>query len=229
MNLSRTGSARAAWQRVSNSMDRRGAKISNPGLASAAGATHRRRGEELYAAIFAATLAELAEVGYSRLAMERVAARAGAGKMSLYKRWPTRAELVIAALRHQDREPAAAPDTGNLRDDVLTLLRGAAASLNGVIGAAVRGLMAETLTDPGRTATARAEAVSGRDRVMREILDRAAARGEIRSAAITPQLVGLAPALVDHHFLMHGAPIPDDVLTGIVDNILLPLLTTAAT
>jgi Tetracyclin repressor-like, C-terminal domain len=53
----------------------------------------------------------------------------------------------------------------------------------------------------------------------------AAARGEIRPAAVTPQLVGLAPALVDYHFLVHGTPIPDDVLTGIVDNVLLPLLT----
>jgi AcrR family transcriptional regulator len=191
----------------------------------------RRRGEELYAAIFEATLAELSEVGYSRLAMERIAARAGASKASLYKRWPSRAELVIAALHHQsiDPEPLPAPDTGSVRDDVLTMLRHGAALLNGVFGDAVRGLMAETLTDPDRTAPLRPNMFTARNRLMREILDRAAARGEIRPAAVTPQLIGLAPALVDHHFLMHGAPIPDDVLTGIVDNILLPLLTTAAT
>jgi AcrR family transcriptional regulator len=202
-----------------------------PPPAADGGADHRRRprrrGEELYAAIFEATLAELAEVGYSRLAMERIAARAGASKMSLYKRWPSRRELVIAALRHQDREPEPAPDTGNLRDDVLTFLRRAAALLDGVLGEAVRGLMAETLMDPGRTASARADAFSARDRLMRDILDRAAARGEIRPAAVTAQLIGLAPALVDHYFLIHGAPIPDDLLTGIVDNILLPLLTAA--
>lgn len=185
----------------------------------------RRRGEELNAAIFEATLAELAEVGYSRLAMERIAARAGASKMSLYRRWPNRAELLIAALQHQDLEPEPAPDSGSLRDDVLAFLRRAAALLDGVLGEAVRGLMAETLIDPGRTAAARAGAFSARDRLMREILDRAAARGEVRPAAITPQIVGLAPALVDYHFLIYGAPIPDEVLTGIVDNILLPLLT----
>jgi AcrR family transcriptional regulator len=185
----------------------------------------RRRGEELYAAIFEATLAELAEAGYSRLAMERIAARAGASKMSLYKRWPNRAELVVAALQHQHVEPEPAPDTGNLRDDVLTLLRRAAILLDGVFGAAVRGLMAETLTDPDRTATLRPNMFAGRDRLMRQVLDRAVARGEIRPEVITPQLIGLAPALVDHHFLIHGAPIPDDVLTGIVDNVLLPLLT----
>ena len=201
-------------------------------MTTAAGGDHRgqprRRGEVLYAAIFEATLAELAEVGYSQLAMERIAARARASKMSLYKRWPNRAELVVAALQHQAAEPETAPDTGNLRDDVLTLLRRAAARLDGIFGEVVRGLMAETLTNPDRTADLRANMFTARDRLMREILDRAAARGDIPPAVITPQLVGLAPALVDHHFLIHGAPIPDDLLTGIVDNVLLPLLTTAA-
>jgi AcrR family transcriptional regulator len=164
-------------------------------------------------------------VGYSRLAMERIAARAGASKVSLYRRWPSRAELVVAALQHQGVEPEPIPDTGSLREDVLTLLRRAAVLLDGVFGEAARGLMADTLTDPTRTASLRPNMFLARDRVMREILDRAVARGEIRAAVITPQLIGLAPALVDHHFLMHGTPIPDDVLTGIVDNVLLPLLT----
>ncbi len=187
----------------------------------------RRRGEELYAAIFEATLAELAEVGYSRLTMERVAARAHASKMSLYKRWPSRRELVIAALRHRDRTPESPPDTGNLRDDMLAFLRRMAKQLEGMLGEAARGLMTETLKDPDATTAARAEAFAVRDSAVRDILDRAAARGEIRAEAIAPQLVSLAPELVDHHFLLHGAPIPDDIVVGIVDNILLPLLTTA--
>jgi len=189
----------------------------------------RRRGEELYAAIFEATLAEMAEVGYSRLAMERIAARAGASKASLYRRWPSRAELVIAALGHHYGRPEPVPDTGNLREDVLALLRLGAARLNGIFGVAARGLMAENLTDPDRNASLRANMFTGRNRLMREILDRAAARGDIAPAAVTPQLIELAPALVDHYFLMHGAPIPDEVLTRIVDNVLLPLLTAPAT
>jgi AcrR family transcriptional regulator len=174
-------------------------------------------------------MAWLAEVGYSRLAMERIAARAGASKASLYRRWPSRAELVIAALGHHYGGPEPTPDTGNLRDDVLSLLRFGASRLNGIFGVAARGLMAETLADPDRTASVRPSMFTSRNRIMREILDHAAARGEIRPDAITPQLIGLAPALVDYHFLIYGAPIPDDVTTGIVDNILLPLLTATAT
>jgi AcrR family transcriptional regulator len=185
----------------------------------------RRRGEALYEAIFAATLAELAEVGYPKLAMERVAARARTSKASLYKRWPNRAELVLAALRHQRGEPEPAPDTGSLREDVLTLLRRGAARLNGLMGEAVRGLMAETLTDPTPIAQVRTTMFDARNALMRDVLTRAAERGEISAGAIRAELVGLAPALVDHHFLFHGAPIPDEVLTGIVDDILVPLLT----
>ena len=185
----------------------------------------RRRGEALYSAIFEATLAELAEVGYARLAMERIAARAHTSKASLYKRWPNRAELVLAALRHHRGEPEPAPDTGDLREDVLTLLRRGAALLNGIMGEVVRGLMAEALSGPTPVAEVRVNMFDARNQRMREVLTRAADRGDIPATAIQPRLIGLAPALVDHHFLFHGAPIPDDVITGIVDEVLLPLLT----
>lgn len=186
----------------------------------------RRRGDELYAAIFNATLAELSEVGYSRMVIERIAARAGASKASIYRHWPTRAELVRAALRHHYRTPETLPDTGNLREDALALLRLGAERLNGVFGEAARGLVAESLTDPD-SSSLRASMFLTRNRLMGEILERAAARGEISRAAITPRVIEVATALVDHHFLMRGTPIPDEVLTGIVDDVLLPLVSAA--
>lgn len=186
----------------------------------------RRRGEALQAAILDAALAELAEVGYWRMTMQSVAARARTSKASLYKRWPNRAEMVVAALRHRGGgEPTATPDTGSLREDVLCVLRRGAESLNGLFGEAARGLMAENLTNPEDTVNLRAHMFTGRDKLMREILERAAARGEIPAEAIKPPLIGFAPALVDHHFIIYGAPIRDEVLTGIVDDLLLPLLT----
>jgi AcrR family transcriptional regulator len=189
----------------------------------------RRRGEVLQAAIFDATLAELAEAGYARLAIERIAARAHTSKASVYKRWPSRAELVVAALQHRlPAEPDPVPDSGSLREDVLALLRRGAGLLDGLFGEAVRGLMVETLTDPQRTARMRASMFTARDELMRQILERAAARGDIPVTAITPLRIRFAPVLVDHHFLIYGAPIPDDVLRGIVDDLLLPLLTSPA-
>lgn len=185
----------------------------------------RRRGEVLQAAILDATLAELAEAGYARLAVERIATRARTSKASVYRRWPSRAELVVAALQHRlPAEPDPVPDTGSLREDVLTLLRAGAALLDGLFGEAVRGLMVETLTDPRSTARMRAGMFTSRDNLMRQILERAAARGDIPVTAITPLRIRFAPVLVDHHFLIYGAPIPDDLLCRIVDDLLLPLL-----
>ncbi|MEV4897159.1 helix-turn-helix domain-containing protein, partial [Nonomuraea sp. NPDC055795] len=90
----------------------------------------RRRGEALHAAIFQATLDELAEVGYAKLTMERVAERARTGKASLYRRWPTRLELVMAAVYSVLPDPSDVADTGSLRGDLLALLRHTAAALD---------------------------------------------------------------------------------------------------
>src|SRR5690606_36700959 len=104
--------------------------------------SHRRR-EELAAAICRASLDEVAESGYAKLIMERVAERARASKASLYRRWPTRVALVMAAVYHSLPSLSEVPDTGSLRDDLLTVLRRTAEILGGPAGEAMRGLLAE--------------------------------------------------------------------------------------
>ena len=76
------------------------------------------------AAIMAAALEGLAEVGYDRLSMGEIAARAHAGKDALYRRWPSKAALVVDAVAawRQRFAPLTIPDTGSLRGD-LELLR----------------------------------------------------------------------------------------------------------
>src|ERR1700727_1630360 len=83
----------------------------------------RRRGEELEAALLEAAWEELAEVGFARLTMESVAGRAKTGVAVLYRRWPNKDDLVIAAIRHYGRaHPVDTPDTGSLRGDMIALL-----------------------------------------------------------------------------------------------------------
>ena len=91
----------------------------------------RRRGDVLNSAIFEATLDELAEVGYAKLTMERVAARAGASKASVYRRWPSRMELALDAVHHLAPDPTDLPDTGSLRGDAIAFMRTAADLLAG--------------------------------------------------------------------------------------------------
>ena len=183
----------------------------------------RRRGDVLNGAIFEATLDELAEVGYAKLTMERVAARAGASKASVYRRWPSRMELVLDAVHHLAPDPTHAPDTGSLRGDVLAFLRAAADLLAGPGGEALRGLLGDALADPSRTLELRKHSRGTGHRVMQELARRAVERGEITSDAITPRRLDVAQAMLREQFLFHGPPIPDAVIVEIVDEIVLPL------
>jgi AcrR family transcriptional regulator len=185
----------------------------------------RRRGPVLVDAIYAATLAELAQTGYAGLSVERVAKRARTSKAAIYRRWPGRADLVAAAIHHVgDDEQNISPDAGDVRTDLFAVLRSAADRLAGPYGEAARGLIAETLADPAATRAAREHLTYWRNRLIANVLERAIRRGQARPEALTPQLISLAPTLLSHHFLLHGAPIADQTIYEILDDVVLPLI-----
>ena len=105
-----------------------------------AGGRTRRRGAALEDAILRAAVDELTESGYAGLTMDRVAQRAGTNKNAIYRRWPDRLALGIAAYR---RMTAAVdpPDTGNLREDALEYLRRANRHWSSPLGAVLRDLL----------------------------------------------------------------------------------------
>ena len=107
---------------------------------------HRRRGEELESALLDAAWEELATVGFASLTMESVAARAKTGVAVLYRRWPNKDDLVLAAIEHYRRTHVVeTPDTGTLRGDLLALLGGFSdgrSSFTTVMTAAFAGLQA---------------------------------------------------------------------------------------
>jgi AcrR family transcriptional regulator len=184
----------------------------------------RRRGDALTTAIYQATLAELDEVGYAELTMERVAQRARASKGSLYRRWGSRAELVVDAIHHTRPFEVEDPDTGSVREDLLAFLRKLAELFNGASGEGARGLMVETVRHPDLMAVVRARFVEPGINRLLDILRRGAVRGEVRPSALTHRIATVGPTLLRHHFLLHGAPVPDAVVVEIVDEVLLPLV-----
>ena len=139
----------------------------------------RRRGHALDTAILEATVAEIEISGYAGLSMERVAERARASKASLYRRWPSKVELVMDAIYDLLPDPAATADTGSLRGDLLALLRSAAEMLAGPGGTAIRGLISEALRDPGQAAQLRRYTRGRSLAEMREVVQRAMERGEL--------------------------------------------------
>jgi AcrR family transcriptional regulator len=186
----------------------------------------RRRGAGLEAALLEATWAELSEVGYPALTMEGVAARAGTGRAVLYRRWPNRAELVLAALRHHQSLPAetAALDTGSVREDMLALLRLMSSRL-GEIAAGLSFVFTDYYRESGQPpAVLRERFIGGAPSALTPILDRAVQRGEIDPAKLTPKIIRLPADLVRHDLIMTLAPVPESTLVEIVDDIFLPLV-----
>ncbi|MFF4417746.1 TetR/AcrR family transcriptional regulator [Streptosporangium sp. NPDC001559] len=189
----------------------------------AAGRT-RRRGAALEEAILSAAADELAEAGYSGLTMDRVAARAGTNKNAIYRRWPNRLALGVAAYRRLTTT-VSPDDTGDLRGDVLALLRQANRYWSSPQGAILRELFAaaggasellEQLQDRSGDAAAAPWLT---------VLERALARGEVAPEALTPRVATVAMVLLRNEFVVRGVPTaPDDVLVEIVDEVYLPLV-----
>jgi AcrR family transcriptional regulator len=186
----------------------------------------RRRGSTLEAAILDAAWDELTEVGYTALTMEGVAARARTSRAVLYRRWPNRPELVVAAVRHHTEvTPLGVPDTGSLRGDLLALLRHMSVRVGEAAGI-FSFLIADYFQEAGLPpAVLRERAIAGSQGEMSLILERAVARGEISTGRLSPRIRSLPVDLVRHDLIMNQQPVPDDALVEIVDRIFLPLVT----
>ncbi len=184
----------------------------------------RRSGQALVAAILEATIAEVDEVGYADLSMEKVAERARASKASVYRRWPGKVALVVDAVHHALPDPAALADTGTLRGDLLAVLRAAGERLAGPAGRAVRGVLGDVLRDPERAEQFRARTRGNSAAMIETVLLRAHRRGELDADAVTRRQREVGPALMRSHFLTNDGPVPDEVIVEIVDEVVLPLL-----
>jgi len=184
---------------------------------------HRPRVEgEREDEILEATVKHLLEVGYDRLTMDGVAKEARASKATLYRRWETKASLVVEALVRAKSAPHVTDhDTGSLRGDLLSTFcghEGMNSSATSSMGAVITALA----TDPEFAAEFRAKFIEPKVAVTQAIYERAQARGEIR-ADLDIEVIG--PALAG--ILMHRAfilgELPDDAtIERVVDHVILP-------
>lgn len=191
----------------------------------------RRRGAELHAALLQAAWDELASAGYANLTMESVAKRAHTGVAVLYRRWANKDELVVAAFKHyRDTHPVTAEDTGSLRGDLVSLLRGMGQQSTSffavAFGSAFSGLLAST----GLTIDQFREQILDPDRTdqLATIYQRAHDRGELDIATIPATVLALPADLIRHDILLNPEPVSDERIDSILDDALLPLLRVTA-
>jgi AcrR family transcriptional regulator len=184
----------------------------------------RRRGAALEDAILRAAAAELTESGFAALTIAKVAVRAGTNKNAIYRRWPNRLALGIAAYR-QLTTAVQPPDTGTLRGDALELLRGANRHWSSPLGAILRELMTAAGGASELLAQLPEQSGDALAALWLTILGRAVARGEARPEALHPRVATVAVILLRNEFVVRGVPTaPDDVLVEIIDEVYLPLV-----
>lgn len=185
----------------------------------------RRRGEALETALLDAAWEELTERGYDELTMDAVATRAGTSRAVLYRRWPSKQDLVVATLTHYVKtEFVDAPDTGSLRGDVIALLKLAnklRVRLAMLVFTQLGGFYRDADTN---LAELGAFVQGGRDAMLDEVMARAIARGEIRAGQVSDRVARVPVELFRYELMMTLKPVADDVIEEIVDDIFLPLV-----
>jgi AcrR family transcriptional regulator len=188
------------------------------------GGKTRRRGGALEAALLDAAWDELQAVGYAGLTMEAVADRAGTSRAVLYRRWPKRPELVIAALRrHRPMLSGEVPDTGSLRGDVLAVLQRMSRRLAETGPETVYGLLGDYLADAELFLRLHGQVLQIGAEVMTTILKRAADRGEARTG-VSSRIATLPTDLFRQELFLRRTPPSEGVITEIVDDVFLPLV-----
>jgi AcrR family transcriptional regulator len=187
-----------------------------------------RRRTDRHEQILQSTIDELQAVGYDRMTMDAVAERAGASKATLYRHWPSKAELVVAAIRYMKGvDTATLPDTGSLRTDLLTLLSGAMNSSGHEQLCVMRGMISACGADPELARAFQEQVIDAKRAGALQILARAQERGEVSEAADIQFLVDAAPAMLIFRHLLTPHDVDEVYLARLVDEVWLPLLTRA--
>jgi AcrR family transcriptional regulator len=188
----------------------------------AAGHRGRQLDASRDAALREAALELLAEIGYDRLSIDAVAARAKASKMTIYRRWSGKAELVVDALTSL-RKPGEIPDTGSLRGDLQAMASRSDSPGTRFDAQLLLGLVTALARDPELRQVIR-EHFLGRGGIqLRQVFERAVARGEIPPGRNLDLLISIFPALCIHHLLIFGE-LPDASFTAqVMNDVIVPL------
>src|SRR5579859_2260422 len=181
----------------------------------------RPRSVEADRAILSATLELLAERGLDAMSIEEVAARAGVGKTTIYRRWPSKGLLALDAFVISFRAEQPLPDTGTLRGDLLSALHAwVRAVTQTAMGPMLTGLIAEAQHDPELRGAWRDRVIEPLRAQHRIMLDRAIARGEIVPSVDRDVVLDLFFGAAEHRLLLGHLPMTGEFIAQVVDVIL---------
>jgi AcrR family transcriptional regulator len=173
--------------------------------------------------ILDATVAVVAELGYDRLTMDAVATAAKASKATLYRRWSTKAELVVDAISRAKGCPMPEDvDTGSLRGDLISMSCGDGGFTDEMPMSVIAGLITALHRDADLQKAFRERFLAPRLELTRNVFERAVERGEIAPGVDIELLSTTLPAVIVHHAYVLGIEPTDDLILRVIDNVILP-------
>lgn len=173
--------------------------------------------------ILDATVEALAELGYDRLTMDAVATAAKASKATLYRRWSTKAELVVDAISRAKGCPVPEDvDTGSLRGDLISVSCGVGGFTEEMPMSVMAGLLTALHRDDDLKTAFQERFLAPRLAVTDEVYRRAVERGEIAADVDVELLSMTLPALIVHQAFVLGIQPTDDLILRIIDHVILP-------
>jgi AcrR family transcriptional regulator len=182
----------------------------------------RRRGAALLAALHAAVLEELEEVGLGRLTMEGIARRAGTAKTSLYRRWANPEELLVDAIAAGYRTETPSPAADDLRGDLIKALELLVEWSQHPSARAVQAVVTQRWRHPELAEALFARVFEPSGRFTAAVLRHYARLGRIDARLVTPVVEDIGEALVFKHAIDTGESPPPERLAEIVDQAILP-------
>ena len=174
--------------------------------------------------MLAVTLRLLQEHGYDGLTVDAVASAARASKATVYRRWPSKAELVLAAFNEGVRQVAVPPNTGTLRGDLLQVGEICGEQVH-QHASTIRAVLVEASRHPELNDALQHQFIEQRKALIQHILRQAVERGEIAEAALTDELWDLLPGYLIFRSIIPGSPPTRRTVQALVDNFIIPGLT----
>lgn len=167
----------------------------------------------------------LAETGYDGMTIDMVASRAKAGKATLYRRWPSKAELVIdavACMKNGDLQSEDLPDTGTLRGDLLAMIKPHSIEDSARKLQVMAGLVSMLTRNPELADAVNATIADPRAAINRMFFQRAIDRGEISAECDIETLSLVSPSMAAYRVLVERKPVDREFLMALIDGVILP-------
>ena len=173
--------------------------------------------------ILDATVAVVAELGYDRLTMDAVATAAKASKATLYRRWSTKADLVVDAISRAKGCPMPEDvDTGSLRGDLISMACGDGGFKDELPMSVMAGLFSALHRDAELQKAVRERFLAPRFGLVNQVYTRAIERGEIAADLDLELITSTLPAVIIYHAFVLGIEPNDELILRVIDHVILP-------